>query len=85
MMAEDILLEPFRRVRPLLKREINIIEQKLPELKKLAKRLEKGEKPKIVDVFGTKFLFPEEKDIKKRINILEWRLPKLKKRLKDMM
>jgi hypothetical protein len=71
----------------LLKKNIEIGEEKLKDLKKLYSKLNSGEKIKIAKLPSVShyYIFPTKKGIGKEIKNYEQRLPLLRKRLKEVM
>lgn len=71
----------------LLKKNIEIGEEKLKDLKKLYLRLKSGEKITIAKLPSVSryYIFPSKESIKKEIRHYEQRLPMLRKRLREVM
>jgi hypothetical protein len=75
---------PKIRSKFILKQNIMVAEKSIPDLKKLLKRLKKGERPLVAKAGYVHYISPRIKDVEKALSHYQDKLPKYRKWLKKV-
>lgn len=76
---------PKIRTEYILKKNIEINEEAIPQLEALLDRLKAGEKPKVAVIGSLIHLFPDTVTIEKELRERKEKLPKLRRWLKEVV